>query len=92
MTEPTAEAVAPEVDEASGHPLESLIPELILADRCDRCRAQAFYAVLLSSDNEEPLRLCGHHASKYEAKILALDPLAVRDERHRINAKSESSA
>jgi hypothetical protein len=93
MSEPDVTAPVLAEEEAEGkHPLESLIPELIIADRCDRCRAQAFVAVLLTADNEEPLRFCGHHFAKYESKILALDPFAVRDDRHKINLTVDSSA
>lgn len=90
MSDAHAPVVATEED--SGHPLESLIPELRIADRCDRCGAQAFVGVLLTSDNEHALLLCGHHYAKNEEAIRALDPLAIRDDRHKINGTSESSA
>lgn len=83
---------APAIEEAPGHPLESLIPELKIADRCCACNAQAFVAVLLTSDNEHALLFCGHHYAKNEAALHARDPFAVRDERHKINQTSASSA
>lgn len=83
---------APAIEEAPGHPLESLIPELRIADRCcyAACGAQAFVAVLVTADNEHPLFACGHHGAKMLAALN--DPFAVRDDRHKINATSESSA
>ena len=36
------------------------------ADRCDRCGAQAFVRVVLSSGD---LMFCGHHAKAYEDKL-----------------------
>ena len=39
---------------------------LTAADRCDRCGAQAFVRVVLSSGD---LMFCGHHAKAYEDKL-----------------------
>lgn len=39
---------------------------LTAADRCDRCGAQAFVRVVLSSGD---LLFCGHHAKAYEDKL-----------------------
>ncbi len=36
------------------------------SDRCDRCGAQAFVRVVLSSGD---LLFCGHHAKAYEDKL-----------------------
>lgn len=36
------------------------------ADRCDRCRAQAFVRVMLTSGD---LLFCAHHAKAYEDKL-----------------------
>ena len=76
----------------SEHPLASLIPPLVLADRCcfTGCSAQAFAAVLVTADNDHPLLFCGHHAARVLPTIP--DPFAVRDDRHLINQTSESSA
>ena len=41
-------------------------PTLTAADRCDRCGAQAFVRVLLTSGD---LLFCGHHAKAYEDKL-----------------------
>lgn len=82
------------ITQEAGHPLADLIPELLIADRCDHsgCSAQAFVAVLMTADNEEPLRFCGHHYNKVEKAITQRDPFAVRDERDKINQTSASSA
>lgn len=39
---------------------------LTAADRCDRCGAQAYVRVVLSSGD---LMFCGHHAKAYEDKL-----------------------
>ena len=41
-------------------------PTLSAADRCDRCGAQAYVRVVLSSGD---LLFCGHHAKAYEDKL-----------------------
>ena len=41
-------------------------PTLTAADRCDRCGAQAFVRVVLSSGD---LLFCGHHAKAYEVGL-----------------------
>ena len=60
------------------------------ADRCDAssCPAQAWVLVKFLSGE---LTFCSHHFDKYEAALIK-DAYEVIDERHRINAKSESSA
>ncbi|CAN5333754.1 hypothetical protein BH24ACT10_BH24ACT10_19890 [soil metagenome] len=40
-------------------------PTLTAADRCDRCGAQAFVRVVLTSGD---LLFCAHHAKAYEDK------------------------
>jgi len=59
-------------------------------DRCDTggCPAQAWVLVKFLTGE---LTFCSHHFDKYEAGIIR-DSYEVIDERHRINAKSESSA
>ncbi len=39
---------------------------LTAADRCDRCGAQAYVRVVLTSGD---LLFCGHHAKAYEDKL-----------------------
>lgn len=60
------------------------------ADRCDAgsCPAQAWVLVKFMTGE---LTFCSHHFDKYEAAMIK-DAYEVIDERHRINAKSESSA
>jgi hypothetical protein len=41
-------------------------PTLTAADRCDRCGAQAFVRVVLTSGD---LLFCAHHAKAYEDKL-----------------------
>ena len=43
-------------------------PTLTAADRCDRCGAQAYVRVVLTSGD---LLFCGHHAKAYEDKLRA---------------------
>ena len=43
-------------------------PTLTAADRCDRCGAQAFVRVVLSSGD---LLFCGHHAKAYGDRLRA---------------------
>jgi len=69
------------------HPLAGVIAPLKIADRCDRCAAQAFVVVQLTADDSSALMFCGHHFHKHEAALRALDPFAVLDDRHKINAR-----
>lgn len=62
---------------------------LKIADRCDRCRAQAFVRVVMSSGL--PLDFCGNHFRRYELALLA-QAADIIDERWRINDKPSPSA
>lgn len=63
-------------------------PSLTIADRCDRCGAQAFIrAVFLSGD----LTFCGHHGRELLA-TLQRDAVRVEDETELINAAPSPSA
>ena len=42
-------------------------PALTASDRCDRCGAQAFVRVTLTTGGT--LIFCGHHARKHEEKL-----------------------
>lgn len=44
---------------------------LTAADRCDRCGAQAYVRVMLTSGLE--LLFCAHHGREYDAKLRELD-------------------
>jgi hypothetical protein len=59
-------------------------------DRCDTggCPAQAWVLVKFLTGE---LLFCSHHFDRFEAALIK-DAYEVVDERHRINAKSESSA
>lgn len=59
-------------------------------DRCDAggCPAQAWVLVKFLTGE---LLFCSHHFDKFEAALIK-DAYEVIDERHQINAKSESSA
>jgi hypothetical protein len=60
---------------------------LRLADRCDRCGAQAFVRIYVG---ELDLLLCGHDYHVNEV-LLAAKGYVVQDERHRINEKPSVS-
>lgn len=62
--------------------------ELKIADRCDRCIAQAFVIVAKDIDEKEyTLYFCGHHYSEHEAALLVQGFVKVTDNRHLINEK-----
>ncbi|CAB5221862.1 hypothetical protein UFOVP359_106 [uncultured Caudovirales phage] len=61
--------------------------KLLIADRCDRCGAQAF--VLVKGVAGE-LYFCGHHYSKNEEALIKFS-YEIIDERNFINEKSSSS-
>lgn len=54
---------------------------LTAADRCDRCNAQAFVRVVLTSGLE--LLFCAHHGREYDAKLRELDA-QITDESDRL--------
>ena len=58
------------------------IPALKQSDRCDSCGAQA-YAAAWFGGSPGPLLFCGHHFTRWEARIRE-DAVQVRDERHRL--------
>ena len=45
----------------------TVMESLNAADRCDRCGAQAYVRVTLTSGGE--LLFCAHHGRKYEEKL-----------------------
>jgi hypothetical protein len=61
--------------------------KLLIADRCDRCGAQAF--VLVKGVAGE-LYFCGHHYSKSEDALVKFS-YEIIDERDFINERSSSS-
>ena len=68
---------------------ETKVKEKVLkiADRCDRCGAQAF---VLASGVSGELMFCGHHYHKYEYKISQW-AYKIVNELDTINEKSASS-
>ena len=68
---------------------EERVHELTAADRCDKCRAQAFVRVTLPSGLD--LLFCGHDYAAHET-ALAAQGVEVFDQRHLINSISASSA
>ncbi len=63
-------------------------PSLTIADRCDRCGAQAFIrAVFVSGD----LTFCGHHGRELSVP-LQRDALLFEDATESINTKPSQSA
>lgn len=72
--------------------LEPAIPSaepLTVADRCDRCGAQAFVRAVLPGGSD--LLFCAHHARAYDERLRAVASHVV-DESDRINAKPSPSA
>jgi hypothetical protein len=61
--------------------------QLILADRCDRCGAQAFVLVKMVAGE---LYFCGHHYDKHQKSLNKMS-FEIIDERWAINDKNESS-
>ncbi len=66
---------------------ESSEKVLKIADRCDRCGAQAF---ILATGVSGELMFCGHHYHKYEYAITQW-AYKIVNELDTINAKSASS-
>ncbi len=62
---------------------------LTAADRCDRCGAQAYVRVLISSGGE--LLFCAHHARKYDEGLrkVASD---IQDESNRLSSVPATAA
>jgi hypothetical protein len=55
---------------------------LTSADRCDRCGAQAYLRVTLSSGGE--LLFCGHHGNEHSAKLSQV-ALSIQDETNKLS-------
>ncbi|MBA3021186.1 hypothetical protein [Propionicimonas sp.] len=55
---------------------------LTSADRCDRCGAQAYLRVILTSGGE--LLFCGHHANEHSAKLSQV-ALTIQDETNKLS-------
>ena len=66
----------------------TLTPELTIADRCDRCGAQAYVRVVMPSGQ---LLFCAHHAREHAPKFTAL-ATHVQDETDRLLAEHGAGA
>ncbi|WP_153398439.1 DUF7455 domain-containing protein [Ornithinicoccus halotolerans] len=64
----------------------TLAPELTVADRCDRCGAQAYVRARLADDLE--LLFCGHHGREHLDKLKAMEDVDILDESHRLTAEA----
>ena len=64
-------------------------PALTLADRCDRCGAQAYVRATLPSGSD--LVFCGHHGNEHRASLLVAGA-GIQDETDRLTTRRESSA
>lgn len=63
--------------------------ELVIADRCDRCQAQAF--VRARSQEGGELMFCGNHA-RHSLASLVTQGFKIDDQTHRINQEPSVSA
>lgn len=81
----TTDVRVPEIVE---HGDPDLLDPLKIADRCDRCRAQAYVSVIVSPELSEPLRFCHHDFEAAYVALLRLNdgagPVSIRDERARL--------
>lgn len=68
----------------------TLAPDLTVADRCDRCGAQAYVRVMLGEGLE--LLFCAHHGRKYDDKLRGLDDVKIQDETHRLHEDEAAPA
>lgn len=80
----TSSAPSPEIT----RPAEAGSP-LTVADRCDKCGAQAFMRALFPGGGE--LLFCGHHGREYAA-ALSGSSVQLVDETDRLHERPESAA
>lgn len=66
----------------------TLAPELTIADRCDRCGAQAFVRARMSGGLE--LHFCAHHGREHLDKLRVLDEVEITDETGRLHAEQSA--
>jgi len=67
----------------------ALAPTLTAADRCDRCGAQAYVRVRLTSGGE--LLFCAHHGREHLPKLQDL-AIEIQDESDRLTEIGASAA
>lgn len=65
----------------------TLTPELTVADRCDRCGAQAYVRARLGDGLE--LHFCAHHGRAHLDKLRHLDDVDILDESHRLHQEEQ---
>jgi hypothetical protein len=65
------------------------VEPLTVADRCDRCGAQAYVRVAMSAGGE--LFFCAHHGREYTPKLRELDAV-ISDESERLDETSPTPA
>lgn len=63
----------------------TLTPELTMADRCDRCGAQAYIRARLGDGLE--LHFCAHHGRAHLDKLRGLEDVDILDETHKLHAE-----
>ncbi len=61
----------------------ALAPTLNVADRCDRCGAQAYVSARLASGGE--LLFCAHHGREHLDKLRNMDDIEIIDESDRLH-------
>ena len=62
--------------------------DLTTADRCDRCRAQAFYRAIFANGE---LLFCAHHGREYSARLAEV-ALEMQDGTAAINGRPSPAA
>lgn len=65
--------------------VEQIERELLVADRCDRCGAQAFMQFIYEPKGYD-LLFCAHHGRKF-TPLVDLSKWVVLDSSHRLNEK-----
>jgi hypothetical protein len=65
------------------------VEPMTVADRCDRCGAQAYVRVTLPAGGE--LFFCGHHGREYTPRLAALSATIV-DESERLDVQPAAAA
>lgn len=68
----------------------TMAPELTVADRCDRCGAQAYVRARLAGDLQ--LMFCAHHGREHNDKLRDMENVEITDESDRLLADSKASA
>ncbi|MBW8173501.1 hypothetical protein K0651_10645 [Ornithinimicrobium sp. Arc0846-15] len=68
----------------------TMAPELTVADRCDRCGAQAYVRARLAGDLQ--LLFCAHHGREHTDKLRDMENVEITDESDRLLADSKASA